>query len=644
MMTENPYSEENLPKTLQEWHKRWEAYAADWVEEAEESYDLVAGNQWSDEDKQAMEDMLRPAITFNRVGPFVDAVSGLEISNRQEVRFIPREVGDVGVNDLLTSAADWVRDLCDAEDEETDAFIDLVTCGMGWTETRMDYEEDPEGMILIERRDPLEMRWDTAARKRNLSDAKWVMRDTYMSLEDVRARWPEKADEIATATTDYPAGDNPHDAFDAWKYENDQGSGESQPTDREVKVSHAQWWERKPFYKVLSEDGIIEIDASRWSRLKQMFPQLRAVRVTKRVYREAFMAGRTILQVGDCPCDSGFTLKCMTGKRDRNNNTWYGLVRAMKDPQKWANKFFSSVLEKIGSQGEGVIAETGVFKNERKAEAEWANPNKITWAKPGTLADGKIQPKPKSPVPNDLTELMAFSVGSFKDVSGVNLELMGLTNKEQPGVLEAQRKQAGITMLSWCFDSLRRYRKEQGRGVLMQFIRDYISDGRLVKIKSDTGEQYIQLLREHTTGVYDVIVDESPSSPNQKERVWSILQTMIPALAQIGMPAPPEIIDYLPLPETMIEAWKKKMQPNPQQQQMEQQQWQQAMAEQAAKIKELESKVALNQAKAQGEQVDAQVEAQKAGVDAQVAQSDNILKISQARKNAAETGKALAGE
>src|SRR5436190_990043 len=98
----------------------------------------------ADYEKQELRDMNRPIIVMNRVEPIIDSVSGSEVANRQEVQFIPRQQGAVQVNEVLTSAAKWFRDQCDAEDEESDAFREMVVCGMGWTETRLDYEDDPD--------------------------------------------------------------------------------------------------------------------------------------------------------------------------------------------------------------------------------------------------------------------------------------------------------------------------------------------------------------------------------------------------------------------------------------------------------------------------------------------------------------------
>src|SRR6266702_172665 len=179
--------DERLVDFAKRCYRRSRDHIAKWREKAKEDYDFVAGAQWSDDDKAALSEQLRPAITFNRLGTIIDAVTGYEVNNRQEVRFIPRQLGQSPVNELLTGAAKWLRDECDAEDEESDAFLDMVVCGLGSTETHMSYDEDPEGKALIDRVDPLEAIWDPSATKRNLSDARFVGRVRRMPRSEVEA-------------------------------------------------------------------------------------------------------------------------------------------------------------------------------------------------------------------------------------------------------------------------------------------------------------------------------------------------------------------------------------------------------------------------------------------------------------------------
>ena len=547
-------------------YRRSRDHTATWRDEAKEDYAFVAGDQWSDADRAVLEEDMRPIVTFDRCGPIIGSIRGYEINNRQEVRFIPRQLGDAPVNDLYTGAAKWLRDECDAEDEESDAFGDLLVCGMGWTETRMAYDADPEGKALIDRFDPLEAIWDPGSTKRNLSDARWVGRVRKMPREDVLALADRPGIVITGDGAPWSAAedtsDNPHDATEARLYQNDQG-GNGASTKAELVVLHLQWLKRETVYRVLDPQTqqIVSMPADRYEALKQQAEQygakLRAAKTAQRRVCQAFICGDTVLSSGPGPDPERFTLRCMTGYRDRNRGVWFGLLRALKDPQRWANKFLSQTMHIINSGAKGgIIAEAGAFEDQQQAEQSWADQSKITWAKDGAIQHSRLMPKPVNPLPAGVQHLMEFSVISMRDVSGVNVETLGMADREQPGVLEAHRKQSAMTILAPLFDSLRRYRKEQGR-VLLTFIREYLSDGRLIRIEGDEAAQYVPLLRQEGTAEYDVIVDDAPSSPNLKEQVFGTLAQMMPMLLKGGIPIPPEIVEYAPLPASLAASWKK---------------------------------------------------------------------------------------
>lgn len=617
--------EYSLLRIVKERYRTAVDQSGEWREEAEEDYDFVAGDQWDDEDRAKLEEQLRPIITFNRTGPIIEAVSGSEINNRQEVKFVPRTEGDVEVNELLTGAAHWVRDMCNAEDEESTAFWDMVVCGMGWTETRLDYDEDPDGRIEIERVDPLEMYWDPAACKQNLSDARYVMRIKDVSRREFRVMWPHVDISQNTnwlAVTGPEDFGEPHLASEAFKYENDQswrydGNREGK---NKYRVVEYQWWQYEEYYRVLNPltGQIEELEPEQYERIEERVEQygLPKVKQRRRVYYRAFLAGDTVLEVGTNPCENDFTYKCMTGKLDRNKNTFYGIVRALKDPQRWANKFFSQILHIINSNAKGgLLAEEGAFVNPHKAEDEWARPDSITMLTDGALSNNKVQEKSVGKYPMGIDRMMDFAITSMRDVTGVNLEMLGLAGRTQAGVLEEQRKQSGMTILAPLFNSLKRYRKEQGR-VLLYFIREYISDGRLIRINGKQGQQYVPLTNQDETYEYDVIVDDAPTSPNQKEQVWSMLMQMMPMIQKAGVPMPPDMLDYLPLPSTLIDKWKRYISS-----QMEQQKPQQQLMMQQAQV----------------EMAKTQAEAQKTSAEAQRAQADTQNRMAEIPKIEAET-------
>jgi hypothetical protein len=181
--------------------------------------------------------------------------------------------------------------------------------------------------------------------------------------------------------------------------------------------------------------------------------------------------------------------------------------------------------------------------------------------------------------------------------------MLGAVDREQAAVLEYQRKQAGVTILATLFDALRKYRKEQGKS-LLYLIQTYMTDGRLVRIVGKEGAKYVPLTRQEGFARFDVVIDESPSSPNQKEKTWVILQSLLPVMLKAGIPLPKETFDYLPLPQSFIDAMKKP--PSPEAQQQQQMQQQLAVRGAVAEVSEKEASAQLKQAQAQNQIAQAQ--------------------------------------
>ena len=629
--TDEPLSEmedeDFLAAVKKIWHTDSEHWS-EWRDEAKKDFDYRAGHQWDEEDRKKLEDEFRPIVTFNRVGAMVDSVVGLEINNRREVQYLPREQGDAAANEILTGAAEWARDRTNAEMEETDAFGDCVTCGLGWIDNRLEFEDNPAGEFRCDRLNPFEMWPDARARKRNLADARHIWRVRAMSLEDAKALVPGHDDEDYNASWAKSGGVRPSDETPGTARDPGQHylalNIEDTPADEEddeVTLVHFKWFERQDYWDIEISGQKLEATQEQYEVLSKRVPELasfnggpipfKAVRATRKVYKQAWI-GRVLLERSDNDCPTHFGWEALTGKRDQTTGTWYGLVRSMRDPQNWANKWLSQSMHILNSNAKGgYLYESGVFVNPKKAEEDWARPDRNIEVRPGALSAErpKLMPRQPAPFPTGFSDLLQFALSSIRDVSGVNLELLGMADRQQAGVLETERKQAAITILADLFDSLRQYRKRQAE-ILLYFIQTYLADGRLIRLVGEEGAQYVPLVLD-TEAEFDVVVEDAASSPNQRERIWKDLQQVLPVVAGSLGPEDLLVLAEYALPPSVATKLKQNRD-QAQQANAEMQQAQQRLAMQQA-----EAEVAKTQAEAQKIDVDRgklEIEALKARI------------------------------
>lgn len=602
---------ETARRNIKDAHDFWH----NWRTNCRDEFAFVSGNQWLAEDEAILREQKRPPVTFNYSEKMIDAVVGAEVSNRQEVTYRPRGVEDAALAELWNNAAQWAREEGNAEDEESDAFRDMLICGLGWTQMRMSYDEDQDGKIVLDRIDPLEMYYDPAASKPGIIDRRFAFREWWVDEREAQREWPNQT---------FPSVGSDNSSTGVITRGRRYAEGEEDEQDRhkgQVQILLYECVEREPIYRVALQNGIQVINPNDFSQMQDQLDEagIQYAKQYKRVYYRAFFAGDTLLEVGPSPCQAGFVFQAITGKRDRNKNCFYGITRVMKDPQRWANKWLSQIMHIINSNSKGgLLAEINAFVDSTKAQEEWSSPDSVTLLNEGGLE--KVREKGQTAFPSGLDKLMQFALGSLPMVTGINLEALGLANREQANVLENSRKQAAYGLLSPYFDSLRRYRKESGR-VLLYFIHEYISDGRLVRIGGPESQQFIPLTKQPNAPRYDIIVDQSPNAPDTKDKTWETLQSLVPAMLKAGMPLPPDLLDYAPLPVALATKWKQfaaqSKQPDPQiQQQMQQMQ---------QEIQQLQQE---NMSLKQDQQIDAQMLQQKG----QQAQAEIMLKSQTAQQ------------
>ncbi len=541
-------------------HKHWKLAQeglAKWRRESRESYGFAAAHQWEQDDLMKMIEEERPSITFDRIGVFLDAVSGMEINNRQEIKYLPVEEGDIAVNETLTNAAKYYENACGAPDEDSEAVRDALICGIGVTEMLMDYEKNPDGMIDTIRRDPLMTWYDPRATRRNLDDAQFIFYGQWVDEEEARKRWPDGnfsgvMPQNIPLTTDRAFLYSPDDEVVDF-----EGEHEGQ-----VFILHYQCFKRGHQYKMIDPETGETVNLAnekQFQAASKMFQEVYGreprekkdyVKLPKRTYYRAFVSGEDILEQMELPVDS-FTFNFITYKRDRLERAWYGMVRTMKDPQRFANKWLSNITHIINSNAKGgAYAEENAFKDPRKAEEDWANPAPLILLKEGGI--NKIKERAAANYPAGLERLLMFGVDSMPFVTGLNLEILGLADRQQAGVVENQRRQSAFGILAPLFAAIREYRKNRGR-LMLQMIQKFIPQGTLIKVVGSAGERWVPLLKDSLT--YDVVVDQAPDSPDYKTKVWEAMGQIIPPMMKAGYPIPPEILKYSPLPADLAEKW-----------------------------------------------------------------------------------------
>jgi len=580
-----------------------------WQNEARDDFKFRDGDQWSDEERQVLEEELRPVLTFNLVKSSVDLIMGMNEDNRIVYKASPTEPSDAFLCEVLNDLSDFIQETQDFEEEEDGALESSAICGRGFV--GIDFRPDPDrfGDIMTTEIDiPVhEAHFDPASRRPNKEDASFVVWDRWMTTEDFKIKFPKvgpkKLEELLegqntwTGTTDPLSDDgipisDPPDADYEREMDNDINFYDRQRN--MIRLVHMEYWEYyKRYYIFNPESGRFEELPDGMPTKEQkaefvlQFGEEMTIEVMfdKRVKWLQFIGDQILFDDLSPLPYKGFSIVPVTAYRDvsKRSNDDFGIVRLIKDPQREVNKRWSQALNMLNQQVQpGIYAETDAFVDADQASQSMKVAGDITWVNSGVLTGGKIKERTVPTFPNAPMQMEQFSQDIMKKITGINPDLLGQDRgRQEPGVVVRLRQQQGMTLLKPLFRNFNQMKKGLFKRQLA-IIMNYMPDSQILRVlgqndryqideqgtvidtssaieeeNPETGEVEVTgytrqaEIRDVRNLDYNVISEQSPG--NLTKRMME-LQAMMEMQERI--PTPPEmIIEKMDLSATEKQRW-----------------------------------------------------------------------------------------
>ena len=613
-------------KTILKNLKIARSYKQKWIEEANEDYEFLLSKQWEDDAKDKLEKAGVRALTINKIQPQFRLVTGVERQNRTDFFAYPEGEEDSLTGEIITRLLKNIMKKTEGEYKLSEMFEDGLTCGEGYIEPWIDYTYDLlNGDMKLKKQSPLETFIDPTSKEYDLCDAEYVIKiHTDLNKDQVISLFPEKEKDIENIKEGKVNIDLISRKEKGDRYKNAEIRGNDSWDTRDEQLYDLVCYYYKKYIKkyMIVDKTLGEIkempnkeaaeeyrDAAIAENVRQA--ELRAqtelevqqnpsvdesgqpipdepqpqmdikdVIVIERVIPEiwlAYMCGDEILKDTvswtyprwrGYPIIPFYSYRTTTEIKDKEYMI-QGLVRSLKDPQREHNKRRTQELRHLNaSANSGWLCEQGTWVNKKEVADYGSTPGVILEYKTGKPKPEKLQPTMISAGHDRLAEM---ANQDLKEISGVNSDLMAMSDKTTSGRAIMLRQKQGLVMLQQMLDNWTRTKRLLGKFLLSQLGEIYTvetavkvlgqkyletsfstpqvdetgqpvldQNGQLVMTldKGRVGQIINTILNDSETGKYDVSIGEGSNTETVKFANSMLLMDLV----EKGFPIPPEIL------------------------------------------------------------------------------------------------------
>ena len=578
--------EDEMVKRLRVWLREAVDHHSKRRQAREEEWAALANDQWKDADLTRMAAQKRTTLTLNLLETMLAAVEGEERSNRQELKFYGEEEGDDHGAAAWNRLLKWVMDQCGGEFSLSGQFRHGAAVGEGWIVPEIDFLEHPEGKLKLTHVDEDEMWADPLSVDPTAADARYLHRGRMIEEDEIEARWPGKLADLQQKMLEMePGQETDGKGFPDIYLTPDKLNGPKVYDGKQKQwlVVESWWTQIEPGFVVaneatgqLDEHTPEEFESLKGAREEEqrqhlmaastgllqpipgdpltgtppsmppMPPPLQAKPRPIRRFYQAFFCGDVLLERRACDIRNlrRYPYVRFGARYDKKKKTWYGLLFLALDIQRQHNVEQSAIIQLIQQMPHASwMGPKGSFHNKN----EWEN----RLAQPGRLFEynaqrGKPEQITTPAIPRHLVDLAMSRPMQLREITGINTEMTGQRQAGDAGVVMEMRKKAASTVLAPLFDNYRRAKLETGK-VLLCYMQTYLPVGIKKRVLGAEKAGWVEITEEMTMGRFDLKVEETNATINDRMETLTVLQTTLPMLLKEGIPLPPETVDLLPM-------------------------------------------------------------------------------------------------
>ena len=629
-----------------------------WRFEANKAADYYDGNQLSSQTLQDMEERGISPIVVNVIKPTVDTVLGMEAKARRDWVVRGQEDDDTELAEALTVKLAEAERTTRANRVCADAYEDQVKVGAGFV--HVGRNTDPfEQEHVVETVHRSEIHWDWRARRPDLSDARYLVRERWYDLDEAIALFPNKRETLRAALNNEPWWD--------WRNELDAELAREIEIERDFTVNEENWRQRdrqrlklyEVWYRVWVSGRVLKIaghqeqaqrvveydpkDPRHVAAVNQGLAKVEKARFSR--VRLAWWAGPHRMWDGPTPYPHNrFPYVPFFGYREDLTNTPYGLVRSMMSPQDEINARRSKMMWLLSSSR--VISDSDATKDppHRVAE-EVSRPDAYIVLDPQRQNANGFKIEDGAQLSNMQYEVLQESKKNIQETSGIYGEARGDASASQSGVAIRELVDRSATTLGKINDNYHESRRLVGELLLHMIVEDIGDAQQEVNVPaersqqrqaktvvfngrklSESGEQIITNRPQRL--VNSVALDDMPSTSTYRQQYAQQLMDMTKTLPpELQAAVADMVVEASDLPNRQDVADRIRRMTGQGQGAEDAQQQQQ-------KWKQMEQELELRKQKAEAEKAEADAEQAQASIHREKAQTAHTM--AQAEETMAE--------